>query len=214
MTRGTTPLHIFTLPQRVKEYDNFIITYRQNNGTVIEKTPASTTIEGNQIKVRLSAEETLKFDSGQKAFVQIKVAKDKIISASAIFSFPVNAILDETPLTPSEDLIEVVRGTSHTFRISILDEFGQPYVMQPGEILRMGVKDEVDAQEYVLEKEVDYTFNIGGEYIIILQPSDTLFLDCKKYWYDVGLQSGVDYFMVIECSPFVVRQNITSVEGE
>lgn len=103
MTRGTTPLHTFTLPKDVSEYSNFIITYRQNSGTVLEKKPEQCLVEGKEIKVRLTQEETLLFDSGQKAFVQIRVINEEgVAEASGVFSFPVNSVLNETILQDGE----------------------------------------------------------------------------------------------------------------
>ena len=214
MTRGTTPLHIFTLPKDVSEYENFIITYRQNGGTILSKSPNDVVVDGNKIRLRLTAEETLKFDSGERAFVQVKVLDDGVVSASAIFGFPVNGILDETPISPAMDEIRIVRGTTHTFRVEILEESQEPYIMKPGEILRLGVKENIDDTEYVLKKEVDSSAYDEGEYLIPLSASDTMGLDCKKYWYDIGLQSDEEYYMVIECSPFVITPNVTSLEGD
>jgi hypothetical protein len=104
MIRGTTPLHIFTLPKNISEYSSVLITYRQNNNTIINKTLEDVYVEGNTIKVRLTSEETLLFDSGYKAFVQIKTLDKTLVEASAIFSFPVTSILNEKELIPEEKI--------------------------------------------------------------------------------------------------------------
>lgn len=102
MTRGTTPLHTFKLPKSISEYDGLTVTYRQNNKTLITKTLEDVLVEGDTIKLRLTAEETLLFDAGYKAFVQIKILDKGIVSASAIFSFPVTSILNEKELKPTD----------------------------------------------------------------------------------------------------------------
>lgn len=109
--------------------------------------------------------------------------------------------------------VDVVRGTTNTFRISIRQKSNTPYVMSEGEILRFGVKEDIKKTKYVLKKEVDYTAYDEGDYLITLLPEDTLSLEYKKYWYDIGLQSDNNYYIIIECSPFNLIPNITSIEG-
>jgi hypothetical protein len=43
---------------------------------------------------------------------------------------------------------------------------------------------------------------VNGLFILTINPQDTLKMPCKKYKYDLGLQSGDDYFMIIPESDF------------
>ena len=120
------------------------------------------------------------------------------------------------------ETIEIVRGTTNSFEIALKDETGAFYTMQPDEIMRFGVKDRVSFvgcklvnTKYILVKEITYE-NInskGNAYVLTLRPEDTENMEFRGYSYDIGLQSGTDYFNVVPCSDFKLCQNITSREG-
>lgn len=73
MIRGTTPIHTFTLPFEVNLLKEVRISYAQSGIVVLEKTKADCTLEGSIITVKLTQEETLKFDSGKNIEMQLKV---------------------------------------------------------------------------------------------------------------------------------------------
>ena len=103
--------------------------------------------------------------------------------------------------------IEIVRGTTVIIQIDVLDAEGNPYTLQTGEKLIFGVKRKVaDAEEIIVKTA---SVSEDGGYIVTLVPEDTLELPCDKYVYDVGLESGNDFYNVIEASPFVVCGNVT-----
>ena len=86
MIRGTTPTHTFNLPFGVETIKEVRITYQQDNNTVIEKTEADCTKEGQRILVKLTQEETLQFTEGKQVSIQLKVlttSNDVLVSQIA-----------------------------------------------------------------------------------------------------------------------------------
>lgn len=105
--------------------------------------------------------------------------------------------------------IEMVRGTTNTIRVTVSDEGGNPYRLKSGEKLIFGVKPNINHPECCIKKIVT---GGTGEFSFKLTPEDTESLTCRSMCYDVGLQSGTDYFSVIPCSPFVLTHNVTRRE--
>ena len=66
MWRGTTPKHIFTLPEGVKlsDFVAVYVTYSQNGETILEKTEADLTPTDSGFTVILSQADTLLFTQG------------------------------------------------------------------------------------------------------------------------------------------------------
>lgn len=108
--------------------------------------------------------------------------------------------------------ISIVRGTTKNLRVSIEDTDGTPYVLTEGEILRLGVIADSRGGCPVFWKEVDYTAKDGDAYIITIIPGDTANLNCnKQYYYDIGLQTGENYYNIIELSPFTILPNASRI---
>lgn len=103
--------------------------------------------------------------------------------------------------------IKMVRGTSRTFEISVTDADGNPYTLQEGEKIIFGVKKQTTDEELVLCKVVEECTD--GVCRVELDPEDTANLAVGKYQYDVGLQTGVDYYIVVELSIFNLTANVT-----
>ena len=105
--------------------------------------------------------------------------------------------------------IEIVRGTTNTFQINVVDSGGAPYNLGSNERIVFGIKrnPEVEAEQLLVK-----TADILGEglFSIKLAPEDTENMKCGKYFYDVGLDKGTDFFNVIEPSPFIIVANVTS----
>lgn len=111
--------------------------------------------------------------------------------------------------------LSMIRGTTQSISIAIKASDGTDYTLADGEILRFGVKKRFDnlSGAYLIEKELTAeNRNDTGAYILTLIPSDTEPLDFGTYYYDVGLQSGTNYYNVIECSKFQIEYNITLPE--
>ena len=108
--------------------------------------------------------------------------------------------------------VTIVRGTTNTFSVDIVDEDGEAYTLDTGELLRFGIKKAATDAEYIVEKEFS-TAGADGSYGFTLDPADTINLPFGKYLYDIGLQSGTDYFNVIPASDFVVGYIVTEWEA-
>lgn len=106
--------------------------------------------------------------------------------------------------------IEVVRGTTNTFEISIVDSSGGAYDLGSNEKIMFGIKKKPEDKETIFTKTAEV---IGsGLFRVTISPADTEALAFGRYWYDVGLQNGADFYNVIEANPFEILANITSRE--
>lgn len=110
--------------------------------------------------------------------------------------------------------LTIIRGTTQTITIAVKNDDGTAYTLADGETLRFGVKRHPeDADSLCLVKKSLTAASLdNGLYILTLLPSDTKDLPFGNYFYDVGLQSGNNYYNVIECSDFIVAYNITLPE--
>lgn len=73
MNRFTTPHFIFTLPFDTSQIKCFRVYFQQAGKLVLEKTNEHCLVEGNEIKIRLSQEETAMFDCTRYARVQLHI---------------------------------------------------------------------------------------------------------------------------------------------
>lgn len=103
--------------------------------------------------------------------------------------------------------IEVVRGTTNTLKITVTDSSGELYNLDANEKMLFGVKKNHTDSTYIFIKTIETCEN--GIYTVSLRPEDTELCDCCKYYYDVAIQSGDDFYNVIEASVFHVKKNIT-----
>ena len=103
--------------------------------------------------------------------------------------------------------IEMIRGTTNVFHITITDADGFPYPLKDGEKLHFGVKQNPKDKDLLISKIV--TSGTDGGYSVKIDPGDTADLEYGRYVYDVGLESGTEYFNVIEVSTFVIKPNVT-----
>lgn len=107
--------------------------------------------------------------------------------------------------------IEIIRGTTNTFNIEVKDADGAAYALAGGEKLVFGVKANKSNTAYDIVKILtSENANPSSGYELELCPEDTANLPCGRYCYDIGLQSGTDYYNIIECSHFIIAHNITS----
>lgn len=104
--------------------------------------------------------------------------------------------------------IEIVRGTTNTFEVLITDNDGEPYQLSSNDKVYFGIKRKPTDLEPIFSKE-----GINGEdgqCVIILKPEDTINLAGGRYYYDVGLQHGIDFFNIIPLSILDIIHNVTS----
>lgn len=96
MTRGTTPTNTFYTSVSLVGATVYV-TYEQNGVIVAEKTNADMNIEDDYITVRLTQEDTLRFQSNcDSVHIQIRyVRQDGTADASNIMKASVKKILKE-----------------------------------------------------------------------------------------------------------------------
>jgi len=104
--------------------------------------------------------------------------------------------------------IEIVRGTTNTFDITVRDTDGNEYTLADGEKVVFGIKRKLDDSKAIFAKTT--TSGKDGVYTVTIEPADTEDLDPGRYFYDVGLLSGTQYYNVVKHKPFIIRANVTS----
>lgn len=109
--------------------------------------------------------------------------------------------------------IQIVRGTTAGFSVAITDaETGEAYTLEPGEVLRFGVKKLPEDPACIFEIEFDEADD-DGDYGFTIGVNNTKNMAFGSYFYDIGLQSGNNYFNVIPASPFEITYNVTKWEA-
>lgn len=106
--------------------------------------------------------------------------------------------------------IEVVRGTTAKFALEIRDESGNLYAPSDGDVLKFGVRGAGDNLP-MFGKEI--TEFVDGVAVIVVEPSDTMYLSYGVYYYDISLQTSDGFYNIIPYSPFVVKENVTVKES-
>ena len=104
--------------------------------------------------------------------------------------------------------VQMVRGTTQSFEITITDAEYAPFKLAAGEKILFGVKRKPDDAEYIFLKKI-YNGSREGVFNVTVYPEDTADIAPGRYYYDVGAQIGADYYNVIKPSPFDVLSNIT-----
>ncbi len=103
--------------------------------------------------------------------------------------------------------IEIVRGTTNRFEVSITTPTGALYDLKEGEFVVFGIKKNIADDEYLVQKKI--TTSEAGICLITLLPTDTENLECTDYYYDCGLQSGKNFYNIIEPSVFTLIPSVT-----
>ena len=104
MYRATTPTHRFTLPTDASEYKEIQITYEQNRTRLVKHyqdgiLPSGMTIDGADVIVKLTQNETNSFTPKQRVNVQVRVlTQDDDAYASNIMGIAVNKVLNDEVL--------------------------------------------------------------------------------------------------------------------
>ena len=96
MIKGTTPTHTFFLPFDTGMIKDARITYSQNGSVVLKKEAKNCAMEGNEVSVKLTQEDTMMFNEGVCVEVQVRVltlAGDAL--ASEIVRIGCDRILDD-----------------------------------------------------------------------------------------------------------------------
>lgn len=70
---GTTPTHTFTLPFEKELISDLRITYSQGRKKILTKYMRDVEMDGNDINVTLTQEDTFNFKERKPVFVQLKI---------------------------------------------------------------------------------------------------------------------------------------------
>lgn len=100
MIGGTTPTHTFELPFDTELVSASKIIYAQGGTIVLTKTVADCELKENEIRTRLTQEETFLFDCRMPVSIQVRVLTiggDALVSD--ILQVPVKKCLDTEVLT-------------------------------------------------------------------------------------------------------------------
>ena len=73
MIRGTTPVHTIKIPISTSLINRLVITYKQGKNTVLEKRETDVEYDSKSISWKLSQQETLGFEDGVVANIQIRI---------------------------------------------------------------------------------------------------------------------------------------------
>ena len=94
MVRGTTPELIFTLPFEVSSIQKLWITFSQKNSEIFTLEKEVCTLDGTEVRVSLTQEQTLQFSSNCILEIQMRVLTlDNVALASNIIRTSVQKIL-------------------------------------------------------------------------------------------------------------------------
>lgn len=105
MYRATTPTHQFILPINTAECKEIQITYRQGENSIIKHyennvLPPGMSLDGENVFVRLTQEETLTFRPNSIAKAQVRVLTNSDDAmASQKFDIIINNVLNEEILS-------------------------------------------------------------------------------------------------------------------
>lgn len=93
-------------------------------------------------------------------------------------------------------MFDIIQGDSLNIGV-VIRENGQPHEYSASETVRFALSESRGSEGAVIEKTLNYS---DGQYVLILTPTETgALIPGKQYWFDIGLQSGSDYYRVIEC---------------
>ena len=107
--------------------------------------------------------------------------------------------------------IHMVRGNSLTQPVLLSQGDGTPYILAEGEVVRFGVKQLAYEKALLIEKELTAADQEeDGTLVIHLAPQETIGLIPGEYLFDIGIQSGAEYYTPISGSALVLKPNVTA----
>lgn len=88
MYRGTTPTLLFTMPFNSTGITVLYVTFQQEGKNVLEKALDDVEWEGNEIKIKLTQEDTLKLGEGDVMIqIRLKFEDDTAMASDIIYTF-------------------------------------------------------------------------------------------------------------------------------
>ena len=105
----------------------------------------------------------------------------------------------------------MVRGNSLELPVLLSQEDGTPYILAEGEVVRFGVKKSDYDTELLIEKDLTAAEQEeDGTLVFHLAPQETIGLIPGEYLFDIGIQSGAEYYTPISGSALVLKPNVTA----
>lgn len=98
MFRGTTPTITFRLQFDADEIDEAYATFVQQNQIVIDKSLSEMQIDGRNLILTLTQEETLKLKGNSGVDIQLAVRIGETVMRSKIMTVVVKRVLKEQPI--------------------------------------------------------------------------------------------------------------------
>lgn len=100
MYRGTTPTLTFTLPFETSLIEKLCLGFAQKGAVILEKHLEDFTLNGKQLSLKLSEQDTLSFDASETwVEMQFRVLIGGSVSASKIMKTEVQRIICEEVLS-------------------------------------------------------------------------------------------------------------------
>lgn len=105
----------------------------------------------------------------------------------------------------------MVRGNSTDIPVQFFHADDAPYMLGDGEVVRFGLKQTLYTKEILIELELTAAEQEeDGTLVFHLTPQMTLDLAPGQYVFDVGIQSGAEYYTPISGSALVLKPNVTA----
>lgn len=92
MRRGTTPIHEFDVPFEKADIKSAKIVYSQEDQVILCKKTHDCSVEDGRITVRLSQEETLRFNCNKTVQIQVRILT---LNDDAFTSDPITVLVSE-----------------------------------------------------------------------------------------------------------------------
>lgn len=104
----------------------------------------------------------------------------------------------------SDNSIELTRGDTARLVVSVVQDDGIEYIIQPGDTITLSLKKSVSDAETVLQKKIT-----GGNTIHI-KPEDTAVLDFGRYKYDVQINTESGDVYTVLLAFFTLTDEVTT----
>lgn len=92
MIRGTTPTHIFRLPIQSSIIKSVRVTYKQDEEVVLKKELTDCVLLNNELSIRLTQEDTLRFKCDGFVLIQLRVV---LVDGTALSTEPIRVHVAE-----------------------------------------------------------------------------------------------------------------------
>ena len=126
--------------------------------------------------------------------------------------------MTSTSYLNTSNLLEIVRGTSKTLDVTVLDEDGDPFDLT-GATIWFTVKKVISDEFAVIQKKSDVPAEIvitdarAGTCEIYLLPDDTRLLDVREYVFDIWVVTAAGArYLVAGPSTLELQNSVTRIQ--